>query len=79
MESTLKQLRIRFTASTGLLAGVLLLLLSVVLCTSLFVSAEISTAGLMEAMLSDTGHRIGDSAGEGFSSFTTTTSTTPSS
>lgn len=66
MESTLKQLRIRFTASTGLLAGVLLLLLSVVLCTSLFVSAEISTAGLMEAMLSDTGHRIGDSAGRRF-------------
>lgn len=51
MESSLKQLRIRFTASTGLLSGVLLLVLLVILCVSFYASAELTSINVLDAIL----------------------------
>ena len=63
MEASLKQLRIRFTASMGLLSGVLLLLLSVILCLAVFVSAELTSATILETMLDRPDDEVVDERG----------------
>ena len=51
MEASLKKLRIKFTASMGLLSGILLLLLSGILCTAVFLSAELTSSTVLETMI----------------------------
>ena len=51
MEASLKKLRIKFTASMGLLSGILLLLLSGILCTAVFLSAELTSSTVLETMV----------------------------
>lgn len=63
MEASLKQLRIRFTVSTGLLSGVLLLVLLVILCVSLFASAELTASNVIDAILERPTQEIVDDMG----------------
>ena len=60
MEASLKRLRIRFTASMGLLSGVLLLVLSVILCIAVFASSEITSAAVLDTMLKSPDDEVGD-------------------
>lgn len=63
MEASLKRLRIRFTASMGLLSGVLLLVLSVILCIAVFASSEITSAAVLDTMLKSPDDEVVDDMG----------------
>lgn len=63
MEASLRQLRIRFTASMGLLSGILLLLLSGILCTAIFLSSELTSGTVLETMLDRPSDEIADDMG----------------
>ena len=63
MEASLRQLRIRFTASMGLLSGILLLLLCGILCTAIFLSSELTSGTVLETMLDRPSDEITDDMG----------------
>lgn len=63
MEASLKNLRMRFTASMGLLSGALLLVLSVILCLAVYVSSEITAAAILDAMLENPDKEVTDDMG----------------
>lgn len=63
MEASFKQLRIRFTAMTGLLSGILLLLLLVILCVSIYASAELTSVNVLDAILEHPNQTVVDDMG----------------
>lgn len=63
MDAIIKKLRLKFTMSTALLAGTILLVLAVSFCVSLYVSTEITAAATLDQILDNPTSKVTDDVG----------------
>lgn len=63
MDAIIKKLRLKFTLSTALLAGIILFVLAVGFCVSLYVSTEITAANTLDEVLDNPSTKVTDDVG----------------